>query len=47
MEISGPAAGALGPTIGPEITSDFPETIASLIEHAERPSTSTSVRKER
>jgi uncharacterized protein YndB with AHSA1/START domain len=36
MEISGPAAAALGPTLGPEITADFPDTIAALIEHAER-----------
>jgi hypothetical protein len=36
MEISGPAAAALGPTLGPEITADFPDTIANLIEHAER-----------
>jgi hypothetical protein len=35
MEISGPAADELGPTLGPEITADFAETIAALIEHAE------------
>ncbi len=34
MEISGPNADALGPEIGPQISGDFPETIASLIKHA-------------
>lgn len=34
--ISGPAADELGPQIGPQITADFPETLASLIEHARR-----------
>jgi hypothetical protein len=33
-EITGSAADELGPEIGPAITSDFPETIASLIERA-------------
>jgi uncharacterized protein YndB with AHSA1/START domain len=43
MEISGPAAAALGPTLGPEITADFPDTIATLIEHAERASAGTPI----
>jgi uncharacterized protein YndB with AHSA1/START domain len=38
MEISGPEAADIGPTLGPQITADFPATIASLIEHAERAS---------
>jgi hypothetical protein len=33
-EITGPAAGELGPEIGPHITADFPQTIASLIDRA-------------
>jgi hypothetical protein len=32
MEISGAAAAALGATLGPEITADFPDTISALIE---------------
>jgi Polyketide cyclase / dehydrase and lipid transport len=36
MEISGPAADTLGPQIGPEISGDFPETLAALVEQAER-----------
>jgi uncharacterized protein YndB with AHSA1/START domain len=35
MEITGPAADTLGPQIGPEITSDFPETLAALVALAE------------
>ena len=35
MEITGPAADALGPQIGPEISSDFPQTLAALVERAE------------
>jgi hypothetical protein len=35
MEISGPAADELGPRIGPQITADFPQTIAALAELAE------------
>lgn len=35
MEITGPAAGQLGPELGPAITADFPDTVASLIERAE------------
>ena len=33
-EITGPAAGTLGPEIGPQITADFPEVVAGLIKHA-------------
>lgn len=36
MEISGPEADTLGPQLGPEITSDFHETLAALVELAER-----------
>jgi uncharacterized protein YndB with AHSA1/START domain len=36
MEISGPQADTLGPEIGPEISGDFPETLAALVELAER-----------
>ncbi|MFE3059782.1 SRPBCC family protein [Nocardia sp. NPDC059239] len=35
-EITGPAAATLGPEIGPQITADFPEVVAGLIEHADR-----------
>jgi uncharacterized protein YndB with AHSA1/START domain len=35
MEITGPAADALGPQIGPEMTADFPQTLARLAERAE------------
>ena len=35
MEITGPAADTLGPQIGPEISADFPETLAALVERAE------------
>jgi hypothetical protein len=35
MEISGPASETLGPQIGPEISGDFPQLIAALIERAE------------
>jgi hypothetical protein len=35
MEITGPAADTLGPKIGPEISADFPQTLAALVEHAE------------
>jgi Polyketide cyclase / dehydrase and lipid transport len=34
MEISGPQADTLGPQIGPEISGDFPQTIAALAERA-------------
>jgi uncharacterized protein YndB with AHSA1/START domain len=36
MEITGPAADTLGPEIGPKISADFPETLAALIDRAER-----------
>jgi uncharacterized protein YndB with AHSA1/START domain len=39
MEISGPAADALGPQLGPAISADFPETLAALVARAEAPST--------
>jgi hypothetical protein len=35
MEISGPASDTLGPQIGPEISADFPEVLAALVERAE------------
>ena len=35
MEITGPAADTLGPQIGPEISGDFPETLAGLVALAE------------
>jgi hypothetical protein len=36
MEISGPASDAIGPELGPQISGDFPETLAALVERAER-----------
>jgi hypothetical protein len=36
IEISGPAADGIGPEIGPQISADFPETLAALAEQAER-----------
>lgn len=36
MEISGPAGDTVGPELGPQISGDFPETLAELVEHAER-----------
>jgi len=35
IEITGPAADTLGPQIGPEISGDFPETLAALVARAE------------
>ena len=35
MEITGPAADTLGPQVGPEISADFPQTLAALVERAE------------
>jgi hypothetical protein len=35
MEITGPGADTLGPQIGPEISADFPQTLAALVERAE------------
>ena len=42
MEISGPAAGTLGPEIGPEISGDFPQLLAALIDRAARSSKQSS-----
>jgi hypothetical protein len=36
MEITGSAADTLGPQIGPEISGDFPQVLAALVERAER-----------
>ena len=36
MEITGPQADTLGPEVGPQISGDFPETLAALAERAER-----------
>jgi hypothetical protein len=36
MEISGPAADRVGPELGPQISADFPEVIAALVELTER-----------
>jgi len=36
MEITGAAADQLGPVVGPEISSDFPETLAGLVDRATR-----------
>jgi len=35
MEITGPAADTLGAQIGPEISADFPQTLAALAARAE------------
>jgi hypothetical protein len=35
MEITGAAADTLGPQIGPEISGDFPQVLAALVERAE------------
>jgi len=34
-EISGPAAGQVGPQLGPAITADFPDVLAALAKRAE------------
>jgi hypothetical protein len=36
MEIAGAGADTLGPQVGPEISADFPETLAELVACAER-----------
>jgi hypothetical protein len=36
MEISGPDADSAGPELGPQISGDFPDTLAALVAHAER-----------
>lgn len=33
-EITGPAAGEIGPQLGPAITADFPDVVAALVKHA-------------
>lgn len=35
MEITGPAADTIGPELGPQISGDFPETLAALVRQAE------------
>jgi hypothetical protein len=35
IEMSGPVADTVGPELGPEISGDFPETLAALTERAE------------
>jgi hypothetical protein len=35
MEITGPEADTLGPQIGPDISADFPQVLAALVERAE------------
>jgi Polyketide cyclase / dehydrase and lipid transport len=35
MEITGPQAETIGPQIGPEISGDFPQTLAALVKRAE------------
>jgi hypothetical protein len=34
MEITGPAADTVGPELGPQISGDFPEVLAALVESA-------------
>lgn len=36
MEINGPAADDVGPELGPQISADFPATLAALARQAER-----------
>ena len=36
MEITGPEADTVGPQLGPEISADFPEVLALLVERAHR-----------
>jgi hypothetical protein len=36
MEIDGPAADRVGPELGPQISADFPEVLAALVQHAQR-----------
>jgi len=35
VEITGEAAGHIGPQLGPQITADFPEVLAALARRAE------------
>jgi hypothetical protein len=36
MEITGPAADRVGPELGPEISGDFPQTLAALVGRAQQ-----------
>ncbi len=36
MQITGTAADELGPQLGPKITADFPQTLAALVQRAQR-----------
>jgi hypothetical protein len=36
MEITGDAADEIGPELGPQISGDFPQTLAALVERARR-----------
>jgi hypothetical protein len=36
MEITGPAADSMGPELGPQISGDFPDTLAALADRAAR-----------
>jgi hypothetical protein len=36
LEITGPEADTLGPEIGPDVTADFPDVLAALVQRAER-----------
>jgi hypothetical protein len=36
MEITGPEADTVGPQLGPAISADFPDVLASLVERAHR-----------
>jgi uncharacterized protein YndB with AHSA1/START domain len=36
MEITGPEADTMGPQLGPQISADFPQVVAALVEQAER-----------
>ena len=36
MEITGPAGDRMGPELGPEISGDFPQTLAALADRAQR-----------
>jgi hypothetical protein len=34
MEITGPSADTVGPELGPQISGDFPDVLAALVERA-------------
>jgi hypothetical protein len=36
MEITGPRADRIGPELGPEISGDFPQPLAALVDRAQR-----------